>query len=189
MRITRETAIPEEEIEVFRQIYRDAFDPLEELSPLRQSMTDDEFHEEMENHAVLKLVAWGECGKPAAILCMTNDISCIPWLNPRFYAKRFPEHFEDRRIYFFGSLLVHPERRGEHYLGELLTVAIEFIVASGAIAAFDCCKFNVEETKLPDIIGALCDRICHWDRIEVDYQRFYAYVSHGFLSHYDPSAC
>lgn len=179
MRITRETTIPEEEIEVFRQIYRDAFDPLEELSPLRQSMTDDEFRAEMRHNAVMKLVAWDDGSKPAAILCMTNDINCIPWLNPRFYAKRFPEHFDSRRIYFFGSLLVHPERRGEHYLGELLVEAVRIVASATGIAAYDCCKFNVEETQLPDIIAAVGEEICHFERELIDYQNFYAFVSSG----------
>lgn len=179
MRITRETAIPEEEIGVFQKIYREAFDPLEELSPLRQSMTDDEFREEMENQAVLKLVAWDEYGKPAAILCMTNDISCISWLNPRFYAKRFPEHFEARRIYFFGSLLVHPERRGEHFLGDLLAEAVRIVASVAGIAAYDCCKFNAEETQLPDIIAAVGEEICYFERELVDYQNFYAFISSG----------
>lgn len=179
MRITREQVISEEEIEVFRQIYRDAFEPLEELSPLRQSMTDDEFREEMRHESVIKLVAWDDAGKPAAILCMTNDISRIPWLNPRFYAKRFPEHYSESRIYFFGSLLVHPERRGEHFLGEILAAAVRIVASFKGIAAYDCCKHNVEVTQLPDIISAVGEEICCFERELVDYQNFYAYVSSG----------
>lgn len=179
MRITREASIPEEEIEVFRQIYRDSFEPLEELSPLRQSMTDDEFREEMRHESVIKLVAWDDAGNPAAILCMTNDISRIPWLNPRFYAKRFPEHFSACRIFYFGSLLVHPERRGQHFLGEILAAAVHIVAAVKGIAAYDCCRYNVEESQLPDIISAVGEEICFFERELVDYQNFYAYISSG----------
>lgn len=178
-RITQESRIDDDEIEVFLKLYREAFDPLEELSPLRQSMTDDEFRQEMVHESVIKLVAWDEADSPAAILCMTNDFSRIPWLNPRYYAKKFPVHFSREAIYFFGSLLVHPERRGEHYLGELLEQAVRIVALDAGIAAYDCCQYNVEVTQLPDIIAAVGEGICHFTRELIDYQNFYAYVSSG----------
>ena len=179
MQITHETSIPTEEIEIFRQIYRDAFAPLEQHSPLRQSMTDEEFREEMVHESVLKLVAWDYAGNPAAILCMTNDVARIPWLNPRFYEIRFPEHYSERRIYFFGSLLVHPDRRGEHFLSVLLTEAVTAVASVAGIAAFDCCKFNAEVTMLPEIIASVGNEVCEFEPELVDYQNFYVYVSTG----------
>lgn len=177
--ITRESRIDADEIEIFLKLYREAFAPLEELSPLRQSMTDEEFRQEMIHESVIKLVAWDDAGKPAAILCMTNDFDRIPWLSPRYYAKKFPDHFAREAIYFFGSLLVHPARRGEHFLGELLKEAVRIVAVDSAIAAYDCCKYNVEVTKLPDIIAAVGEEICHFRREMIDYQNFYAYVSSG----------
>ena len=64
-RITREAVIAEDEIDVFLSLYREAFRIMEELSPLRQSMTDEEFRDEMLNPAVIKLVGWDTSGSPA----------------------------------------------------------------------------------------------------------------------------
>lgn len=186
--ITQETRIDADEIEIFLRLYREAFDPLEELSPLRQSMTDAEFRDEMVHESVIKLVAWDDAGKPAAILCVTNDFERIPWLNPRYYAVKFPEHFARRAIYFYGSLLVHPERQGMNYAGQLMAESSRVVVPDGGIIAFDCCQFNVDVVQLPEMIASVCDRVCFYDRIELDAQHFYAYVTHGFRPEYQTPA-
>ena len=99
MRITRETAIPEEEIANFYQIYMEAFSELALKSALRQWMSEQEFRAEMLSPGVTKIVGWDDAGEPAAILCVTNDPELVPWLNPEFYRLKFPDDFEIGRAH------------------------------------------------------------------------------------------
>ncbi|MEI7819033.1 MAG: hypothetical protein WCI47_02850 [bacterium] len=176
MRITRETVIPEEEVEVFRKIYRDAFAALEELSPLRQSMTDEEFYVEMTNPSVVKIVGWDDHGNPAAILCSTNDIGCIPWLSPAYYARVYPEQFSARSLFWVGTILVHPDRRGEHFVGELIQENVRLVneYDSNGVCLFDCCQYNADEMGLAEIVASFANKVFPVDCQQIDAQYFYA---------------
>lgn len=180
MRLTRETVIDSWHAEEFWKVYQDAFEPLETVSSLRQAMEHGLFIEEMASEDVIKFVLWDGEDQPAAIVCLTNEPSRAPWLNAAYYQKLFPEQAREKAIYFFGSLLVHPDRQGHGEVKRLLQAAVVEVVSHGGIAAYDCCRHNVEVTKLPDIIAAIGGEICNFDWLEVDYQKFYAFVSHGF---------
>lgn len=176
-RITREAVIAENEIEVFLKLYQEAFRAIEELSPLRQSMTDEEFREEMRNPAVTKLVGWDASGAPAAILCTTNDISCIPWLNPRYYQKLYPSQFAAGSLFWVGTILVHPFRKGEHHVSGLIRENVLVVTekAVDGVCLFDCCEYNATQLGLPNIVEAVSREVdpsisCE----EIDSQHFYA---------------
>ncbi len=171
--------LSDEEIDEYMGVYREAFDPLDELSPAKQSMTDEEFRDEMTSPTVTKYVVEDAEGRVIALACMTTDTSQVPWLSPKYYQKHFPEQFERQAIYFVGTILTHPERRGEHVLGSILDQMVIDVATNRGVAAFDCCEYNVEVVGLPEMISAVGERLCDFERQELDYQRYYAYVSHG----------
>ena len=176
-RITRETAIADEEVEVFLALYRESFEALATRSPLRQSMTDDEFREEMRNPLVTKLVGWDAPGVPAAILCTTNSVACIPWLEPRFYQGLFPKQFADQSIFWVGTILVHPDRKGLGHVSGLIAENVRVVLekAQDGICTFDCCKYNATEIGLPVIVESVSQTVDPTIRIEeIDSQHFYA---------------
>ncbi|MDQ1446548.1 MAG: hypothetical protein QOI20_3012, partial [Acidimicrobiaceae bacterium] len=99
MRIEIRSSLPTDMAEDFLKVYRAAFEPLETLSAVRQSLTDAEFIEEMHHPAVLKWVAWDEFDQPCGLAFMTTDLALVPWISLPYYRARFPEHYERNAIY------------------------------------------------------------------------------------------
>jgi hypothetical protein len=160
----------------FLAVYRSAFRPLERLAPARQSLTDEEFMLEMEDERVLKFVGSDSDGQTVALGSMATDLSAVPWISPGFYKERFPDYFERGAIYYFGSLLVRPDRQGGPWATVLLTEMSKRVMADGAIAAFDCCAYNVTVVRLPELIATVGSRLGRVETMELDPQQYFAYL-------------
>jgi hypothetical protein len=176
MLITMETRLDDATIEEFLGVYRDSFAPLEDKAAARQSLTDDEFREEMLEESVLKFVAWDKRGRPAALAFVATDLSIVPWVSVPYYAARFPDHFSRGAVYYFGALLVRTDLRGGIAAAELLKELTRFVSINRGIAAFDCCRYNEETINVPELVAAGGRQICEIDTQEIDAQRYYAYT-------------
>jgi hypothetical protein len=177
MLITMETTLSDATVEEFLVVYRESFAELDDKAAARQSLTDDEFREEMHTERVLKFVAWDSAARPVALAFVATDLEVVPWISPQYYALRYPEHFARSVIFYFGALLVRPGHRGGVISYALLKELTRFVAANGGIAAFDCCQFNDDAVGLPELIGAVASEVCEVDRQEIDAQRYYAYVA------------
>ncbi len=179
MRVTIETVIDESTTEQFLELYRAAFDPLEGLAAGRQALTDDEFREEMRLETVLKFIGWDRRGRPVAMVVIATDLDVVPWVSPRFWRERYPEQAARNAIYYFGALLVSPTVRGGPWAHRMLSETVKFTARNHAVAAFDCCAFNVDTVQLPKMIAAVAESLSFVDTEKVDEQVYYAYVTHG----------
>jgi hypothetical protein len=162
--------------EEFLHIYRSAFLPLERLAPARQSLTDDEFMMEMRDERVLKFVCNDREEDTVALGFMAADLAVVPWISPPYYAARFPDHYARGAIYYFGSLLVRPDRQGGSWATMLLTEMSKQVMANSAIAAFDCCAYNIRVLRLPELIATVGQRLGRVETVELDSQQYFAYV-------------
>jgi GNAT superfamily N-acetyltransferase len=161
----------------FLTLYRDAFRPLEHLAPARQSLTDDEFMEEMSDPSVVKFVARDTADETVGLAFMATDLSVVPWISVPFFATRFPDHYARGALYYFGALLVTPNRQGGPWARLLLEELIARLAADRAVAAFDCCQYNVDVVRLPRMISKVANRLDVLDdAIELDPQRYFAYI-------------
>lgn len=179
IRVERVPSIPAEEVEDFLRAYRAAFQPLEILAPARQSLTDDEFREEMTDARVLKFVARDEDGVATAMSFMTTDLTIVPWVSLPYYEHRFPEHYARNAICYVGALLVRPERQGGPWVKAVVDDVMTHITELRGILAFDCCGYNVDVVKLPDTLARAAHRIAFAETMELDQQRYYAYDMAG----------
>ena len=167
--------------EEFRVIYRAAFEPLMVKSPARQWLTDDEFMHEMADPSVLKFVARAhEDDEIVALGLMSTDLSTVPWISEPFFAARFPEHYARNAIYYFGAMLVRPERQGGPWAKYLMDHFFYFLAERQGIGAFDCCGFNVDTVALPDLVARVGHRVVHMELQTLDQQAYYAAVIGGF---------
>lgn len=180
MRIETPAALPEDLVEEFLKVYRAAFEPLEVRAAARQSLTDEEFVAEVNHPAVLKWVARDELDRPCGMAFVATDLAIVPWISLPYYQARFPEHYARKAIYYFGGLLVHPDHQGTTAAAELLEASLGRCAEDHAIAAFDCCAFNVEVKHFTDHIDAVCRRVAiECDLQEIDVQHYYAYDLRG----------
>jgi hypothetical protein len=176
MRITLHTRIDDDLTERFLVLYRESFAPLDDKAVARQSLTDDEFREEMRLDSVLKFVGWDENREPCALALVATDLTVVPWISPTYFARRFPEQYERNAIYYFGALLVAPSRQCTLYTYALLRRTVHWVAINHGIAAFDCCRFTEQEIDLPRLIAKVTGSACRFDAIELDTQRYFAYV-------------
>ena len=157
----------------FLAVYRAAFTPLERLAPARQSLTDEEFLDQMAEPSVAKFVAWDERGEPMALAFMATDLHFVPWISPRYFEARFPEHFARRAIYYFGALLVSPAHQGGPWATMVLDAAATLVARNRAVAVFDCCEHNATR-RLPALIARAGRRVGNVDSLELEPQRYFA---------------
>lgn len=182
MKVTQLTKLEPEVVKRYWEIYQGAFAPMAELSPCRQSLSEDEFVEEMEDESVIKFVLWGdgEDSQVVTALCfIATDLAKVAWISPAYYAKHFPEQAARGAIYYFQALLVNPEYQGGRWVKDLLKELVLFTGRNRAVAAFDCCQFNVN-AGFPDLIAVIADQFSVVETLDLkEPQHYYAYVTHG----------
>lgn len=184
MKITRETQVDIELEDKFWLLYNTAFADLRTASPCRQYMHESEFREEMSDERMLKFVLW-EDDMAVAMALVAVDLRAIDWISPEFFEIKYPAHFKEGTIYYFGALLVDPGLQGLHYSELLLTELISFVVRNNGIAAFDCYSRNSE--WLPGLIEQMGDKVAVVELNELGYQAYYAIESKGFKNQKEPS--
>ena len=185
MKITRETQVDIELEDKFWLLYNTAFADLRTASPCRQYMHESEFREEMSDERMLKFVLWKDDAAVAMAL-VAVDLRAIDWISPEFFEMKYPAHFKEGTIYYFGALLVDPGLQGLHYSELLLTELISFVVRNNGIAAFDCYSRNSE--WLPGLIEQMGDKVAVVELNKLGYQAYYAIESKGFKNQKEPSA-
>ncbi|MDQ6697732.1 MAG: hypothetical protein M3Z46_09795 [Actinomycetota bacterium] len=182
MRITIEHSIDVVTQEAFLAIYREAFAPLEPLAVARQALTDEEFRTEMTDPDVFKFLAWDDDEQACAMAIMAADLTKVPWISPQYFAAQFPEHYARRAIYYYQAVLVRPKHQKSGAAGRLLEAVMSKCAGDDAVAAFDCCRYNLEEIQLPVMISALASRVYEFEERELDTQHYYAYRATRLLA-------
>jgi hypothetical protein len=170
------TVLPAHLRERFCELYRDGFVELDKRAAARQSLTDEEFVDEMSHPSVVKWIAWNEDeDEPIALMFMATDLTIVPWISLPYYQHRFPEHYERKAVYYYGGLVVHPDRRGGAVVKALLTEGWRYVIERDAVVAFDCCSFNADVMRLPEVIERVGRRMTNVEATELDVQHYYAY--------------
>jgi hypothetical protein len=175
-RVEHVTTVSSEIAEQFVQLYRDAFAPLETRAPARQWLTDDEFRQDMVDPSVLKFVARDRSGEVVAMATMATDLANVPWISQPYFKARFPEHFEAGNLYYFGALLVRVDKQGGPWATFLMQDIFKLLEERRAVAAFDCCGFNVDVVKLPGLLTRASRNVAEFALEELDVQRYYAFT-------------
>lgn len=175
LEIATRSELTPEEVERFLELYQESFAPLAIASAARQSLTDDEFREEMAHPSVVKWMAFLD-GDPVGLMFFSKDLSILPWISEPYFAHHFPSFHARGAIYYFGGLLVQPAHRGGRVIRSLFETAARVVAADEALVAFDCCAYNVTEVRLPEMIAMIGGRVCDLTPSDaIDTQHYYAY--------------
>ena len=179
VRVDRVTELPDDLVADFLVAYRAAFQPLETLAAARQSLTDEEFEEEMRDPRVVKFVARDARGDAVSLAFMATDLSIVPWVSVPYYAHRFPEHYARGAVYYCGALLVRPDRQGGPWVKYVVDDLFTYVAENHAVVAFDCCAYVNDVVQLPETAARVAHRLAHCETHELDTQRYYAYALAG----------
>ncbi|MEU6564584.1 hypothetical protein [Nocardia nova] len=180
--ITVETAITDAEIELFQELYEVAFGPLRSRAIARQVLHRDEFHLEMTDTRVDKIVARTETGTPIGLTTLTRHLDTVPWISPEYFATRFPQHAERDAIYYAGFTLVTPTARHGAAFHAMISTVARILAAAGGVVGWDICSYNNSQLSFAD---ALRDAVGEQANVEVAVEDSQTYYAARFVSDAD----
>jgi hypothetical protein len=186
MRVQRLLTVPADIGRTYWRLYEEAFRPTQILSPCRQSLSEEEFFAELADERIIKFVLW-DGAEPLAMALVATDLAAVPWISPPYFEQRFPEEFARRALWYFGALLSAPHVRRMGNAELLLDHIVNFVVASEAVACFDCAGFNA--ALLPKLVKDATRKQANLDDVdclELDVQTYYAFTARGFKDGYGP---
>jgi hypothetical protein len=156
------------------KLYHEAFSELNAFAVQRHLMYRSEFDEVMLDPRVQKYLCLGDDGNLSGVATYTNDLDAVPLISPRYFERRWPQHYAEGRIWYVGFVAVRD--------GVPLTVFGEIIGAmhetSGrhAITALDVCARTDAVRHLPRSVRVLLHRISGNVRMErLDEQSYWLY--------------
>src|SRR5688500_18688533 len=97
--VARELVIVGDEAEALWEMYREAFEPLEERAIQQHLWSREDVLAELANERIVKFVGWSD-GRPVGLCMVTNDLELVPMISPTFLRRRFPEHAERDAIFY-----------------------------------------------------------------------------------------
>lgn len=121
-----ETCVGEEDREQVWHYYKTAFDGLTANDPMCASSPREEFDMLLTDQDVIKLVE--RSNGAIASLCMFGDVRGFAWANQTLFQRKFPELYEQGRVFFFPGVIRDPEADGDGRrvmasMGRLLSLA------------------------------------------------------------------
>ncbi|WP_227996160.1 hypothetical protein [Nocardia australiensis] len=157
LHVTVETAITDDRIEMFHELYEKAFGPLRTMAIARQVLHRDEFYEEMRDPRVFKYVAHDDTGEPIGVTTLTRHLETVPWISPEYFAARYPEHAARNAIYYAGFTLVSASARQGAAFHAMIKSIVQVLVAERAAVGWDICSYNNTRFSFADSIRAVLD--------------------------------
>lgn len=174
--ITIEPVVEGEAVDVFYDLYVEAFAPLRTEAVARHVLREDEFLEEMVNPLIDKYVAWDADGKAIALATLTRHMETVPWIEPAYFAHRFPEVAERNAVFYLGFILVDRAHRRSKLFSEIIEAVIRHVVDNRGVCGWDICAFNNRAVGLSEVIKSLTDSVAPIDVEVLDTQTYYCGV-------------
>ncbi|MFB8278786.1 hypothetical protein [Nocardia colli] len=174
LRVTIETKISDNQIDIFQRLYEEAFAPLRTKAAARQVLHPEEFRAEMIDPRVHKHVAWSESGEPIGVTTLTKHLDTVPWISPDYFTARFPEYAARDAIYYMGFTLVAPSARQGPAFRAMIESVVQVLVVDRAAVGWDICSYNITRSWFTDYIQSVLDRQTNLEVTVGDTQTYYA---------------
>ncbi|MBB5874403.1 hypothetical protein F4553_007837 [Allocatelliglobosispora scoriae] len=125
------------------EMYVSAFAELRAAAAQRHVMNRREFDEVMTDERVAKYLAIDAAtGRLAGLATFTNDLDAMPLISPDFFARRWPDLFAQRKVWYLGFFAVEPAYRSSGTFEEVIAEMWAEIRVAGGLAALDICGQN-----------------------------------------------
>lgn len=162
-------------------LYEAAFAELNAFAVARHLMTRNEFDQVMADPRVVKHLILDDAGVLAGLATFTNTLEAVPLIAPEYFARRWPQQYEQRRIWYIGFVAVAPHARNLGAFAEVFAEFYQIADAVDGLVAMDICTFNEDVRHLPRAIAlrlsALSTGRSRAERI--DQQSFWLYDMRG----------
>ena len=104
--VLKKEDIDDHEVEKLWKIYNDTFEPLNKISPCRQSLDYDHFIHSLHDRSVLKYLINKKDIGLIGIGLITNEFKNTPWISDDYFNFKFPSESLDR-VTVFGQVIVN----------------------------------------------------------------------------------
>lgn len=157
-------------------LYHEAFKELNALAVQRHGMYRNEFDDIMGDERVRKYLSL-DGDEMRGLATYTNQLDAMPLISPAYFARRWPQHYAQRRIWYCGFVAVAPAAQGGGAFAELVTAMYRHAETQGGIISLDICRHNDITHHLPRAIRILLAGISAGKvRAEcADVQQFWVY--------------
>lgn len=174
MGVHHERYIDDDTADAMLDMYVRAFEPLKVLSATKQTLDDQDFRAFMAMDSVTKIVARDSEGQIVGFTMMTTELKLIPWISQEYYANRYPEHYDEGRLFYVPCILVDPSVGGAIWPASMARELALISASVHGIVLMDCCAHNDDVVGLPDLIEKVCHKYTHHKTELIDSQRFFA---------------
>lgn len=154
--------------------HREVFDPLDELAAEQQSLPNELFVDFLARDDVLLFIGWDE-QRPVSLLMATNNLELIPWIQPLFYRKRYPDQAERAAIIYVPTLQIAAAYQGTHIAEAMCEAFTLWLALRRGVVAFDSCLWDIENLGVPQFIAKYALRHVEGITEEIDSQHYYGY--------------
>jgi hypothetical protein len=178
MRVEVLLKVPDDLIEEFYGLYRAAFEPLRTLAAARHVLTAVEFAEEMADDRVEKYVVYDADDRAVALSTLATDLSAVPWIEPAYFAARYPDHAARGALWYIGFTLAHPGRRATRTFMDMIDALVAHLAANRVVCAYDVSRFNDDSLRFADNLRRHLERTQDVTVETVDRQAYYATTFH-----------
>jgi hypothetical protein len=157
------------------RLYDEAFRDLNAMTVQRHLMTPAEFDAVMADRRVDKYLALSDDGELLGLAPYTNDLDAVVLISPAYFARRWPQHFERRAVWYCEFVAVPGHQKGVFV--DLITELYRRAEEMRGVIGLDVCRFNVEAFHLDRAIAIWLNTISG-GRVRVenaDSQNYYIY--------------
>jgi hypothetical protein len=167
----------DELIESAWRLYEDAFQDLKSLAVQRHLMYRPEFEEVMRDSRIQKYLCFSDDGETlVGLSTYTNDLHAMPLIAPEYFARRWPELYRHRKIWYCGFVAVGSAKRFRSAFSDLVEAMYMRAAAQNGIIALDFCRYNDELRNMSRVIQLMLHRLSGGVQAEcMDQQSFWVY--------------
>ena len=139
------------------QLYAELFAEINTLAAQRHLMTVEEFTGVYHDPRILKFYVHDDAGALAGMSVLTQDLDAWPLISAPFFARRWPQHYARKAIWYVGFVAVAPHRL--HGFRELVGRMYAHVASNNGIVAMDFCTHNLTRRRLPAITLKLLEQM------------------------------
>jgi len=121
-------------------LYSEAFAELDALAVQRHLMYRNEFDDVMDDARIHKYLCLDTDDTIRGMSIYTNDLGAVPLISPAYFARRWPEHYAERRVWYCGFVATQADARAATAFGELVTQMYLTAAAQNGLIALDFCN-------------------------------------------------
>ncbi|HET6531056.1 MAG TPA: hypothetical protein VFH03_10655 [Actinoplanes sp.] len=146
------------------------------LAVQRHLMYQSEFDEVMRDERVDKYLCYDDDGTLCGLSTYTNNLWAMPLIAPEYFERRWPELYDQRKIWYCGFVAVGSTARSTRAFAELVEAMYLTAANQNGIIALDFCQFNDDERHMSRVIRLMLQRLSGGVKAEcMDRQAFWVY--------------